>query len=337
MNSHALLLYHDRHDLADILRAAPPAADHLVLLACDATHHDELAGVLPGHFTVPAPRPDIHTRPAGAIAEYRRQARRRDARFTATTIIAEPDPGRTAVEQARAARCEAALDLTNDTSDARIVCAYRTPVPKPLLGSLLSTHGVLLTRYGPRPNPGHGDPVSILFRHTTHRPVPPPAAPPVLRIARSDTIQELHSIRQHVAAHLSDVPTLIRTDFVAAVNEILTNGYLHGAPPLELTLWAEGQTIDCRVTDHGTGRPDPTAGYRTADSSGRAGAGLWLARQLCDDIDMWRSNDTFTVRAATSAAPHRNRQHSGAHARAETARVRAALAADRLRAWSTTS
>ena len=121
------------------------------------------------------------------------------------------------------------------------------------------------------------------------------------------------------------MPTLIRTDFVAAVNEILTNGYLHGTPPLELILWRGADHVECRVKDRGSGQPDPAAGYRHHHSPARAGAGLWLARQLCDDLDIWRDHDTFTVRVATATTADRNRHASGAKARAEIAGIRTSL------------
>ncbi|WP_067509459.1 ATP-binding protein [Actinoplanes sp. TFC3] len=333
MSSHPLLLYRDLHDLAERVAAGPPDEKHPVVLACDPAHHAALAGVLADRVIAPMRRPDIHTRPAAALAEYHRHARQLKRDATAVTIIAQPDPGTAPRAWIRAARCEAAVDLTADDSSMHLICAYPTSLPEPLLTSVLSTHAVLMTRDGAQPNQRHTNPAAVLIRHSPHRPVPAPAQPPVLHIAGSETIQDLHQILRQITAHLAQTPTLIRTDFVAAVNEILTNGYLHGAPPLQVTLWVGDQEVDCRVTDHGRGRPDPTAGYRARTSSRRAGAGLWLARQLCDDIDTWRHDGTFTVRAATSTAAPRNRQHNGAHARAETAHTRAALITARSRLW----
>ncbi|WP_430781539.1 ATP-binding protein [Actinoplanes sp. G11-F43] len=324
MSGHLLLLYRDAHDLGEQLAAARPPAGHRVVVACRPENRDV---VFAGRDTVHIERPDIHTRPAAALALYRRLARPPDA--GPMTIVAEPRPGTTGRDWIRAARCEAACDLAGPGDHADLICAYPENTPEPLLKNLINTHPELLTRYGRQLNPDHAEPVSVLRELTPCRPGPEPLHAPVLEMTGFSTITELGAVRREIAAHLAGLPTLVRTDFVAAVNELVTNGHLHGAPPLGLRMWVTGDRVECRVTDHGPGVPDPVAGYRPNPGSRRSGAGLWLARQLCDDIDMWRAGRVFTVRAATAVSAERNRQHFGAVARAETARTRAGLAAER--------
>ncbi|WP_433040947.1 ATP-binding protein [Dactylosporangium sp. CS-033363] len=325
MTRHAALLYDDLGDLLTRLAGTGWSADPVVL-ACDGAHEPAISALLADRVVLRTPRPDIHSRPAAALAGYRRHA----SRFGGgATVIAEPDPGETEVAWARAARCEAAANL--DPADRfDVVCAYPATAPEPLLRHVIATHPLLLGPGGARPNPGHAEPGTVLDQLDLGMPVPLPADLPVLH-AGSSTIADLRGLRELATAHLAGVPTLVRTDFVAALNEILTNAYLHGAPTVELTMWVGAETVEARVTDHGRGRPDAAAGYRARPGAGRAGAGLWLARQACDDIDMWREDGTFTVRAATGIASDRDRQISGAMARAETAHTRAALAAHRTR------
>jgi anti-sigma regulatory factor (Ser/Thr protein kinase) len=71
-------------------------------------------------------------------------------------------------------------------------------------------------------------------------------------------------------------------EFLVAVNEVVDNGIVHGAPPVQLRLWAELDTLTCQVVDSGTGLLDPLTGYRRPDTSGPMG--LWLARQFVDDL-----------------------------------------------------
>ncbi|MBM2619397.1 ATP-binding protein [Actinoplanes sp. LDG1-06] len=325
---HAALVYRDAQNLHDRLAADPPPGDHLVVLACRAENEAAAGAALAGHEVLRADRPDIHTRPAAALAAYRRLRR---TAGTAVTIVAEPETGGTLSAWRRATRCETAVDLALAGSDVDIVCAYPATTPHQLLADLVRAHPALLTPLGRRPNPDHADPADMLRRLAPRSPRAAPPHPPALHITDGGTLENLLAIRRDLAARLAGLPALVRTDFVAAVNEIATNGYLHGAPPLEISLWITGDTIECRVTDHGPGVSDPTLGYRPSPASGRrAGAGLWLARQLCDDIDLWRAGDAFTVRAATAVTTRHNRT-VGALARAEIARARADLAVRRRR------
>ncbi|WP_433065254.1 ATP-binding protein [Dactylosporangium sp. CS-033363] len=326
---HAALLYDDPLDLADRLAAAGASGGRLVL-ACDPAHAAVVGARLGDPPLRRLARPDVHTRPAAALAACHRLTRpearadRPDAETGGPVVaVLEPDAGAEEEDWARAARFEAALDLTVPGSDLTAVCAYPAATPEPLLGFLLATHPFLLTRSGRALNPGHTDPAGVLGELGPHRPTAAPPGEPRLHLRGSATIRDLDPIRRRVVAALDDVATLVRTDFAAAVNEILTNAYLHGRPPVDLTLWAGDGVVECRVSDRGDGQPDPTAGYRPRPSPTRAGAGLWLARQACDDLDIWRTADGLTVRAAT--ATDRHRQHAGAIARAETARSRVAL------------
>ena len=87
-------------------------------------------------------------------------------------------------------------------------------------------------------------------------------------------------------------------DFVAAVNELITNAVRHGggAGFLELCR-AEGEVV-CTVTDHGAGMPAGAAFARPAprDPGGR---GLWLAAQLTDTIKVISGNGGTAVRIST--------------------------------------
>ncbi|MDR7279243.1 ATP-binding protein [Catenuloplanes atrovinosus] len=320
MTGHILLLYDDGEELAARVAAAVAGTDDPLVLALRPEHHAAVAAALGDRPMIQAARPDVHTRPAAALAGYYRFTRHAPR----VTVIAEPDPGATADARARAARFEAAADLTIPGSGLTVVCAYPAATP-----DLLRTHPHLLTPVGTAGNPGHADASALLHDLGPAHPAAPPAAAPRLRICGSTTIRDLDAVRRRVTEHLADLAPLVRADFVAAVNEILTNAYLHGAPPLGLTLWADPDTVECRVTDHGPGRPDPTLGYRPRPNAGRAGAGLWLARQACDDLDMWRTDDTFTVRLS-STTRHHSHPHSGALARAETAHTRTALLSRRV-------
>jgi anti-sigma regulatory factor (Ser/Thr protein kinase) len=91
-------------------------------------------------------------------------------------------------------------------------------------------------------------------------------------------------------------------DFLLAVDETASNAIRHGAPPVGLRLWTSADRLVCTVTDAGPGPDDPFAGYGPAhgDDLSRGGMGVWLARQLCDHVDISSGPDGVTVRLATA-------------------------------------
>ena len=74
-----------------------------------------------------------------------------------------------------------------------------------------------------------------------------------------------------------------------------------GAPPVDLRLWTSPEKVVCSISDRGPGIEDPFAGYGPAhgEDLSRGGMGLWLARQLCDHVDIVRRDGVLTVRLVT--------------------------------------
>jgi anti-sigma regulatory factor (Ser/Thr protein kinase) len=75
-----------------------------------------------------------------------------------------------------------------------------------------------------------------------------------------------------------------------------SNAARHGRPPIGLRLWISSDRIVCTITDRGPGWDDPFAGYGPAhgEDLSRGGMGLWLARQLCDHVDI--ATDAYGTR-----------------------------------------
>jgi anti-sigma regulatory factor (Ser/Thr protein kinase) len=70
--------------------------------------------------------------------------------------------------------------------------------------------------------------------------------------------------------------------FVTAAHEVLVNALEHGGAPVQLVLWVDTARLACRITDQGPGITDTLAGFRPPAATGHAG--LWVARQLCEDV-----------------------------------------------------
>jgi anti-sigma regulatory factor (Ser/Thr protein kinase) len=79
---------------------------------------------------------------------------------------------------------------------------------------------------------------------------------------------------------------------------VATNGLRHGEPPVTVRAWVSPGRFVCTVTDRGAGFDDPFAGYVRGGGEdlpeGRLG--LWLARQLCDEVTTSRTPEGFTAR-----------------------------------------
>ncbi len=82
---------------------------------------------------------------------------------------------------------------------------------------------------------------------------------------------------------------------VMAVNELATNSLRHGGGHGELHVWRDGGSLICEVSDQGhitsplVGRIPPALGQGF-------GAGLWLANQLCDLVQICSSADGTVIR-----------------------------------------
>jgi anti-sigma regulatory factor (Ser/Thr protein kinase) len=81
---------------------------------------------------------------------------------------------------------------------------------------------------------------------------------------------------------------------VTAVNEVTTNAVVHGRPPALLRVWMSDEKVVCEVRDAGPGIDDVLAGQLLPSAESVGGRGLWLARVLCDAVEI-RTDGESTV------------------------------------------
>jgi anti-sigma regulatory factor (Ser/Thr protein kinase) len=82
---------------------------------------------------------------------------------------------------------------------------------------------------------------------------------------------------------------------VLAVNEVATNSLWHGGGHGELRAWTAGPSLVFEVSDQGH-ITSPLVGRLRPATDARGGAGLWLANQLCDLVQIYSSARGTTVR-----------------------------------------
>jgi anti-sigma regulatory factor (Ser/Thr protein kinase) len=118
-------------------------------------------------------------------------------------------------------------------------------------------------------------------------------------------LADLGGIRHlvHRATLDAGLPEPKAEELVLAVNEITTNAVVHGRPPAVLRLWTSGEEVVCEISDAGPGIEDPLAGQLVPAPDRNAGRGLWLARLLCDAVEIRNEGGSVvSLRMATGVA-----------------------------------
>lgn len=196
------------------------------------------------------------------------------------TVPLGPD----AAQQAAWHRYESAVDEALGTYPFAALCTYDTRTrPASEIAAALATHDTVNVDATDRENPQYVEPATFLAAPLARRPGPP-AAPPSAATEIHD-LEHLSAARDLVRTHAyqdSAVSPQTIEQLRLAVNEVVSNGLLHGRPPVQVTLWTDVASLTCLVEDTGPGHLDPMTGYRHPD--GPTHRGLWVARQLVDDL-----------------------------------------------------
>lgn len=121
---------------------------------------------------------------------------------------------------------------------------------------------------------------------------------------------DLSRIRALVLKHAQEagLPAVRASDLVLAVSEVAANTLRHTASPGTLTIWHDQAEVVCEIHDQGI-IADPLVGLRPPAQDADGGHGLWLVRQVCDDVELRCDSDGTTVRmrmmlAAPPPGPH---------------------------------
>jgi anti-sigma regulatory factor (Ser/Thr protein kinase) len=84
-------------------------------------------------------------------------------------------------------------------------------------------------------------------------------------------------------------------DLTLAVSEVAANTVKHAKSPGSLKIWYDAREIVCQVHDEGV-ITDPMAGRRQPSLDAMGGHGLWIVRQVCDQVEMTSDETGTTVR-----------------------------------------
>jgi anti-sigma regulatory factor (Ser/Thr protein kinase) len=280
-----------------LLRALADGED--VALVCSEAHNAALVEALGHDDRVQVlPRPEIYTKAVSAVAFFRDFVQERlAAGATRVCVLGEVDFRINGRGLAEWRRYEALLDHALSRFPLWCLCGYDTrALGDPVLATADETHSLMRRGGVQAPNPVTVDPAEVL-RLTDVAGGMDGEAESGLTIPALVDLNELH---RQVEAFLGDLvrDRALVDDFVMAVHEVAINGLRHGAPPVTVRLWAAPGRVECTVTDRGQGFDDPFVGYVRGggDELPEGRFGLWLARQLCDEVVVGRTPEGFTTR-----------------------------------------
>lgn len=115
----------------------------------------------------------------------------------------------------------------------------------------------------------------------------------------------LVALRAAVAAH-GDRLGVVRdrlTDLQLIAHELASNAIQHGGGRGHLRLWRAGGTAYCRVRDSGGGFAGAAeAGLERPPAGAPSGRGLWLVRQLADEVAIEADSEGTSVTASLRLA-----------------------------------
>lgn len=235
--------------------------------------------------------------PARTIAGYRDAVDERLARGADhVRVVGEVQFGVTAATQREWTAYETLLNQAFAHASAWIVCPYDTrALPAEVVRNAERTHPAVVAAQGRGPSAVFVEPTRLLDE------LAPPVSPRRGSVVADSPVGgDLQGMRQLLreAVRASGLPPERSESLVIAANEILTNGLRHGGGRVHLQVRVDEHVVECEVSDEGRGLDDPFAGYLPppAEEHPEGGMGLWLARQLCDGLDVIRRARGTTVR-----------------------------------------
>lgn len=227
---------------------------------------------------------------------YIEQQQGRRSRLVAEQVLGR----RTPVEVADYLRMESAANVVYQPYPVEVLCPYDASALRPeLVEACRRTHAELLDDHGVRASTSFVDPPRFIRDSTTV-----PEAPAWAPSLTCHTAADLPAARRFVQAQvrLAGLPDATADDVVLAVSELLSNALTHGRPPARLSIYTEDvagadPVLACHVHDGGHLPVDPLAGYAPPMDLGTDGRGLWMARQLCDSVQVSADHTGTHVRA----------------------------------------
>jgi anti-sigma regulatory factor (Ser/Thr protein kinase) len=234
---------------------------------------------------------------------FRRYLAEQHAAAHRVQVVAEPDIPTNLDADSPVDRAAAYLSYESMCNEAfagygcAVICLWDSRRhPTLIIENVRSLHTHEITDGGHVANPRHV-PTAEYLAGRNEIPLPEPSAAADLDSTLTD-LGQMGQLRSDIWAwavrhRFADDAA---TDVVVAVTEVVANGLIHGAAPVQVRCWERLGTLVVEVQDAG-GRPiPPIAGYVSPDTGADTGRGLWLARQLADVVTVHTGHGRTCVR-----------------------------------------
>ena len=198
------------------------------------------------------------------------------------------------------ARHESVTNLAFAGIEGEFLCAYdERLLTMEIVEHARRTHPTIAGPDGNDPSRGFEDPHEFCRRLDSA--VERPEGEPM--IVLDFNLADLRRVRRIVTSMaVARGHSGSRADELAlAVNEIASNAVVHGSLPATLRIWERAGELICEVSDAGDGIEDAFAGQFTPPSDSIGGRGIWLARMLCDAVEI--RNDAGCTVSVHADAP----------------------------------
>jgi anti-sigma regulatory factor (Ser/Thr protein kinase) len=139
----------------------------------------------------------------------------------------------------------------------------------------------------------------------SQRGLPGVDAPDVVAADQPFDADGLYSLRATVTAHATQFgasPVLVDR-LVIVASELASNAVRHGGGTGRLRLWRDDTTVYCQIIDRGRGFADLAVGIQPPGRMATGGRGVWICRQLCDDLIIVNTGQGATVTASMIMDP----------------------------------
>jgi anti-sigma regulatory factor (Ser/Thr protein kinase) len=302
---HSLFVYGSDDELASRMvpfLAAGLDADELVAIVATPPHRALLEDALgDGSDDVAFFDPLEHyTRPEAALAGYDAALRRvvADGATTIRMFAEMPFDFRDAtLPRDRWMAYEAIFNRAFAHHPLWLACSYdRQTTPEPIVETLLRTHPEIFDD-GRRQPSEHYVEVSDVVRALT------PAPPSLPELAELELVEDPRRLRRMLAATMrsAGVADAAAGDLLVATGEIVANAQRHGGGLQRIRAGRVDGRFVCELSDGGPGHDDPLAGFTPPRNSASC-AGLWIARQLSDDVELISDPGGLTARLWAAAS-----------------------------------
>jgi anti-sigma regulatory factor (Ser/Thr protein kinase) len=172
-----------------------------------------------------------------------------------------------------------------------IICGYDVrEQPAAAVEGAWHTHPRVLAE-GWEDNPRYQDPARVVCALTRA-----PEALTDLRELPVDADVKAFSARLRREMATLQVPTARAENLLLAAGEVFDNARSHGHGPRSQRIGLVAGLIVWELSDNGPGFDDPLAGYLPPQDDAGNGTGLWIVRQLVNDVEFLRSPRGFTSR-----------------------------------------